>query len=56
VRVIFTGRPVTIESLATATSWLNGSLFPPKPPPLGQAMTRMREAGNSSTFVSARCT
>jgi hypothetical protein len=30
-----------MDSFATTSSWLKGSLLPPKPPPLGQAMTRM---------------
>ena len=51
-----TGRPHFIESLQTATSWLNGSLLPPKPPPLGVAITRMCAGSISSTLASARCT
>ena len=49
--------PQTWEQLAIAAqtiSWPNGSLLPPKPPPLGVATTRMREAGSPSTLVSAR--
>jgi hypothetical protein len=56
VSVIFTGRPVFIDSLQTTISWLNGSLLPPKPPPFGVAMTRMCAAGMSSTLANARCT
>jgi hypothetical protein len=52
--VILTGRFVIVASFAATISWLNGSLFPPKPPPLGQAMMRMREGAIPSTFDVAR--
>ena len=41
-----TGRPSLSAILAATISWLKGSLLPPKPPPFGQATTRMRDAGN----------
>jgi hypothetical protein len=45
-----------MESFATTISWLKGSLLPPKPPPLGQAITRMWAGGISRTLASARWT
>ncbi len=56
VSAIFTGRPVSIAIFAAATSWLNGSLLPPKPPPFWIATTRMWCAGSGcSVRASARC-
>ena len=51
-----TGRFVRRDSSQTAISWLKGSDFPPKPPPLGVAMTRMCAAGIPRVLASARCT
>ena len=45
-----TGRPVTRERCATTISWLKGSDFPPKPPPLGVAMTRIFAGGSLEHF------
>jgi hypothetical protein len=47
---------VTRDKCATTISWLKTSDLPPKPPPFGVAMTRMRDAGIPRTFASARCT
>jgi hypothetical protein len=56
VRVIFTGRPVFMESLLATISWPKGSLLPPKPPPFGQAITRTWAGDISRTFARARWT
>ena len=49
------GRPSRSASFAATISCANGSVLPPKPPPLGQAITRTRAAGISSTWASTRC-
>jgi len=53
--VIFTGLLVIIDNLATHISCEKGSLLPPKPPPDGVAITRMRLAGSFNTLAMARC-
>ena len=40
-----------MDALLTTISWLNGSVLPPKPPPLGQAITRIAE-GRLPALVS----
>ena len=49
------GRPVTIASLAAQNSRENGSLLPPKAPPIGGWITRMRAGEILSTRESSRC-